>query len=217
MAKEQLSRDAWLDAAGDAIADGGFDNVRILLIADKLGVTRGSFYWHFEDHLEFVKSFLERWRDRRMALLAYWQPPENDAEEELRRIFHLLVGEGESARSLRRIRIELAIRDYARRDELARKVVEDVDNARLHQAERLCEVFTKDASKARPLALMLYATTVGAQLMLGGPAGDDSAVAMVENQLFEFIMSQKRQRRPRAKKDSDDTAPASSDLSPIAR
>ena len=40
----KLNRDDWLDAAFNAVAEGGFDNVRVLVIADSLGVTRGSFY-----------------------------------------------------------------------------------------------------------------------------------------------------------------------------
>ena len=89
--KEQLSRDDWLDAAASAIAEGGFDNLRVLLLAKKLGVTRGSFYWHFKDHQDLVVSFLQRWRERRLAELANLRPIGNDVEEETRRIMQLLL------------------------------------------------------------------------------------------------------------------------------
>ena len=48
----RLSSDDWLDAAFRAVVEGGFDNVRVLVIAETLGVTRGSFYWHFTDHAD---------------------------------------------------------------------------------------------------------------------------------------------------------------------
>ena len=38
----RLGRDDWLDAAFAAVVEGGFDNVRVLVLADRLGVTRGS-------------------------------------------------------------------------------------------------------------------------------------------------------------------------------
>ena len=57
----RLSRDDWLDAAFDAVVEGGFDSVRVLLLADRLGVTRGSFYWHFKDHADLVDSLIRRW------------------------------------------------------------------------------------------------------------------------------------------------------------
>ena len=68
-----LDRDAWLAAATDAIADGGFGDARILTLAQRLGVTRGSFYWHFRDHDDFIRSLLERWRDEQLRALASWR------------------------------------------------------------------------------------------------------------------------------------------------
>ena len=64
----RLSRDDWLDAAFQAVVDGGFDQARVLIIAGKLGVTRGSFYWHFKDHADLIGSLLSRWREREIAV-----------------------------------------------------------------------------------------------------------------------------------------------------
>ena len=64
----RLNRDDWLDAAFKAVVEGGFDNVRVLVIADALGVTRGSFYWHFADHAELVSALLARWKEREIAI-----------------------------------------------------------------------------------------------------------------------------------------------------
>ncbi len=65
-----LDRGAWLEAAADAIAEGGFGEARILTLAKKLGVTRGSFYWHFRGHDDFIRSLLERWRDEQLHAMA---------------------------------------------------------------------------------------------------------------------------------------------------
>ena len=58
----RLTRDNWLDEAFKAVVAGGFENVKVLAIAEKLGVTRGSFYWHFSDHADLIDSLLMRWK-----------------------------------------------------------------------------------------------------------------------------------------------------------
>jgi AcrR family transcriptional regulator len=57
-----MTRDDWLDAAFKAVTEDGFDHLRVLALADTLGVTRGSFYWHFADHAALVAALLERWQ-----------------------------------------------------------------------------------------------------------------------------------------------------------
>ena len=60
----RLTRDDWVDAAFETVAESGFDSVRVLTLAASLGVTRGSFYWHFTDHAELIAALVERWRMR---------------------------------------------------------------------------------------------------------------------------------------------------------
>ena len=67
-AAPKLTRDDWLDAAFAAVVEGGFDAVRVLTLAQRLGVTRGSFYWHFADHAELVAALLKRWRERELEI-----------------------------------------------------------------------------------------------------------------------------------------------------
>lgn len=177
--KASLSRDVWLDAAAGAIAEGGFGNVRILVLAKKLGVTRGSFYWHFQDHAEFIQAFLTRWRDRRIQELEYWRPAEtDDARTALMNMVNFLLSE--PARNLRRLRVELAVRDYARRDDYAAAMVDEVDRARLAQAKDFIARIEPDDEAARDMALLLYVSTVGSQVVLTGPVGDEETIERVE-------------------------------------
>lgn len=177
--KSNLSRDAWLDAAAGAIAEGGFGNVRILVLAKKLGVTRGSFYWHFQDHPQFIHAFLTRWRDRRIHELQYWRPAEtDDARTALMNMVNFLLSE--PARNLRRLRVELAVRDYARRDDYAARMVDEVDRARLAQAKDFIARIEPDDEAARDMALLLYVSTVGSQVVLTGPVGDEETIERVE-------------------------------------
>lgn len=184
--KEQLSRDDWLDAAASAIAEGGFDNLRVLLLAKKLGVTRGSFYWHFKDHQDLVVSFLQRWRERRLAELANLRPIGNDVEEETRRIMQLLLSDSE--RHLWRMRIELAVRDLARRDKLAAQIVAEVDKARLERNVQLLTRIVDDPAGAADMALLLYVATVGAQLITSGSMDDADTASRIERLIVNLVL-----------------------------
>lgn len=58
---ESLTRGDWLDAAWEALGEGSVDRVRVEPLAKKLGVTKGSFYWHFKDRQALVEALLDRW------------------------------------------------------------------------------------------------------------------------------------------------------------
>ncbi len=186
--KEQLSRNAWLDAAGAAIAEGGFDDVRVLTLAKQLGVTRGSFYWHFNDHAELIVSFLDRWRDRRLAELDYLRLSGDDSETELRRILRLALSE--PAWNTRQMRVELAVRDFARRDPYAAKIVAEVDRGRIDHCTSLLEKMMNDKGKARDLALLVYVATIGGRVVLTGFNEGEAAVNRIDHMISEILAAE---------------------------
>ncbi len=181
----QLSPDAWLDAAGTAIAEGGFDDVRVLTLAKRLGVTRGSFYWHFEEQSELVVRFLDRWRDRRLAELAYLSSNRDDRETELHRIFRLVLSE--PSRNTRQMRVELAVRDFARRDAYAARIVAEVDRARVGYCASLLERVVTDRQHARDLALLLYVATIGGRVVLTNLGESEPLIGRIDRLISELL------------------------------
>lgn len=184
--RDQLSRDDWLDAATELVVEGGFDNVRILTLARRLGVSRGSFYWHFRDHQDLLSSFLQRWRERRMADLDLWKPGEGDVHTETRRILRLLLGD--TGRGVRRMRVELAVRDFARRDREAADAVAAVDEARIRQNETQLLRIADNGEGAKDLSLLLYVATMGAQLVMTGPDRDEATVERIEKLISNLVI-----------------------------
>ncbi len=69
----RLTREAWVAAGVEALEQSGFQAVRADTLARRLGVSRGSFYWHFADVAAFEQALVERWRD--MVLGALDTPP----------------------------------------------------------------------------------------------------------------------------------------------
>lgn len=190
--REQLTRGTWLDAASAAIAEGGFDDVRVLTLAKRLGVTRGSFYWHFHDHAELVVSFLDRWRDRRLAELEYLRASGDDTETELRRILRLALNE--PAWNTRQMRVELAVRDFARRDAYAAKIVGEVDRGRIAHCTALLQKILTDRERAYDLALLLYVATIGGRVVLTGFSAGEAAINRIDHLISEILTTEGRSR-----------------------
>ena len=59
--RTRLSREDWIEAALQALADGGPREVAVERLAARLGATKGSFYWHFEDREELISEALPTW------------------------------------------------------------------------------------------------------------------------------------------------------------
>ncbi len=80
--KPQLSRENWLQETLKVLQYRGVDGVKIVVIAESLGVTSGSFYWHFKNLRDLLDCLLEFW-EREMtdvvmlATKAYGGPPED--------------------------------------------------------------------------------------------------------------------------------------------
>ncbi|HEX7681708.1 MAG TPA: helix-turn-helix domain-containing protein [Thermoanaerobaculia bacterium] len=65
-----LGRDDWLKAARTALLKGGVEAVRVEKLARKLGVTKGSFYWHFKDRVELLELLLREWEGEMAEIVA---------------------------------------------------------------------------------------------------------------------------------------------------
>jgi AcrR family transcriptional regulator len=70
MERTQLGKNEWLRAARIALLHGGPGAVRVEPLARSLGVTKGSFYWHFRDRNEILETLLREWEEETTALTA---------------------------------------------------------------------------------------------------------------------------------------------------
>jgi CubicO group peptidase (beta-lactamase class C family) len=68
MATPTRTREDWLRAARLALLKRGADGVRVEPLAAFLGVTKGSFYWHFIDRAELLEALLVEWEEETRLL-----------------------------------------------------------------------------------------------------------------------------------------------------
>ena len=92
----RLSADDWAQAALDQIAEQGVAAVAVEPLARRLGVTKGSFYWHFPSRDALLQAALERWE--KIEQDTVWGSLERvpDPRERLRALFQLVAHEARS-------------------------------------------------------------------------------------------------------------------------
>ncbi|MFL6588407.1 MAG: TetR/AcrR family transcriptional regulator [Luteimonas sp.] len=92
----RLSADDWAQAALDLIAETGVQAVAVEPLARRLGVTKGSFYWHFPSRDALLQAALERWENVEQEALFGALEKVPDARERLRALFHMVAREYKS-------------------------------------------------------------------------------------------------------------------------
>src|SRR5215469_15980435 len=128
MTKRLTVRD-WIDFAVKTLAHEGFDALKADVLARKLGVSRGSFYWHFTDLGAFHAGIIEHWRQRTteaiIADLERYDPGEERLEALVRRGFgHDAV-------------LEIRMRAWADTNAEAARVISDIDRRRRAYMEQM--------------------------------------------------------------------------------
>lgn len=151
---KRLDAAAWIEAALDQLAQTGIDGVRVELLAKRLGVTKGSFYWHFKDRDAMFGAMLSHWRRRAtLGLIERLDRDEVTPDSRLQRLLRLpLAGK----RSSWGADIELALRLWGRRDQRARAVLKEVDQLRLRYIESLLVSSGTAPDEAKAGAIIAY-------------------------------------------------------------
>jgi len=123
--KKTLTKDDWLRAAMEMLRTRGIGGVRVLPLAKELSVSRGSFYWHFEDLQDLKDSMLDWW-DRELTdpVIELAGAIGGSAQKRL-------LAVGEDVLTADRGRYEWAIRSWAEDDKKAAKVLRRVVRKRL--------------------------------------------------------------------------------------
>jgi len=154
--RKQLQRIDWLLSALEIFVAEGIDAVRITRLAQNLGVTRGSFYWHFENREDLIDALVSYWKDKNTRAVTESVANASNLAEGIFRFFETCIDA-----ALFDPRLDLALREWARRSSEVRNMVDFEDEARITS---LCEFFTR-FGYAMPDALIrarvLYYSQIG--------------------------------------------------------
>lgn len=183
----RLTRDNWLDEAFKAVVAGGFENVKVLAIAEKLKVTRGSFYWHFTDHADLVGSLLMRWKLAQLELDEKLKSHRSDNPiQDLEFVVDAAFNQAGS--ELENLLFEQALRALSHLHAGAAQLLVEVDTERINLFESKFLTIVKDKAKARDLAALLYLAIVGGYQALSRPVNPPNIRAYVQGLITNYLV-----------------------------
>jgi AcrR family transcriptional regulator len=155
-APTRTPRSSWTKEGLRALAEGGPDAIRIEPLARALGVTRGGFYWHFDDRRALLEEILDTWERVSVdEVIERVESEGGDARSRLRRLSALAASSDEP------LKIDLAVRDWARREPAVARRLRRVDNRRMDYMRSLFGGFCSDPDEVEARCLVFYSLWIG--------------------------------------------------------
>ena len=159
---EPLGRQDWIAAGLAAMAEGGVDAVRVDPLAKSLGITRGSFYWHFSDRRALLDAVLEAWAAQQTdAVIARAEALGRPPAETLRELLRLCFEDDG--------RMEKALRSWATQDADVARTIGAVDGRRIAHLANLIKQSGVPAAPAESRARLAYRTWLGDYALVDRP------------------------------------------------
>jgi AcrR family transcriptional regulator len=163
VANVRTPRSAWVDAALRALAVGGPDAVRVEALAVSLGVSKGGFYWHFSDRQALLEEMLDTWEKAVIDdVIARLESQPADPRAKLQQLFELASSLASSPDGLA---VELALRDWSRRDSDVAERVRRVDNRRMAYMRSLFGQFCVDEDDVEARCMLVFSLFIGSDFI----------------------------------------------------
>lgn len=150
---DQLSAKDWLDQGHRTLAERGFTALKAEPLAKTMGVSRGSFYWHFADIGAFHAAILKHWREVAAEQIIANLEAASIEGDPIPLLLHQAFGG--------RLTLENAVRTWATVDPGARAAVQAIDRRRLSYVENMLRASGLSPDVARARAQILYWAFLG--------------------------------------------------------
>jgi AcrR family transcriptional regulator len=158
-APTRTPRQRWIEEALQALAQGGPDAVRIEPLAKSLGVTRGGFYWHFEDRGALLGEMLDTWeRAATDEVIERVERKGGDPRAKVRRAGALTFSDD-------LLPIDLAVRAWSRHDPDVAERLRRVDNRRMGYLRGLFGAFCSDEAEIEARSMLAFSLLIGNHFM----------------------------------------------------
>jgi AcrR family transcriptional regulator len=152
--EERMGRLDWVRAGLSALSEAGVEEVRIERLAQRLGITKGSFYWHFKRRDDLLVSIIEEWeRIQTSAVIEAVETTGGTPQAKLRNLSVLVAGFD--------VKLEAAMRRWAASDSRARLSVQRIDRSRLEHIQSIISSAGIPDSEAKPRARLIYFAFIG--------------------------------------------------------
>jgi AcrR family transcriptional regulator len=167
VAKVRTPRGAWIEAALRALAAEGPEGVRIEALAASLGVSKGGFYWHFKDRAALLEETLDSWEQSVVGdVIVQVESEPGEPRAKLQHLFALAA-----AASPDLLPVELALRDWARRDSAVAARLHRIDNQRMEYMRSLFVPICADEDDAEARSILAFSLFIGSNFILAEHPG----------------------------------------------
>jgi AcrR family transcriptional regulator len=155
MANVRTPRGAWIEAALRGLSEGGPEAVRVEALAASLGVSKGGFYWHFKDRQGLLDETLDSWEKAMVEdVIANVESQPVEPRAKLQHLFALA--------STADFAVELAIRDWSRRDAAVAARLRRIDGRRMAYLRSLFgQLRGGDEDEVEARSMLTYSLFVG--------------------------------------------------------
>jgi AcrR family transcriptional regulator len=171
MALPRTPRRRWIDEGLDALAAGGPEAVRIESLARALGVSKGGFYGYFDDRRALLDEMLDTWERTSVdEVIEHVEAGGGDARAKLRRLSALAV-----SRRGEPLKIDLAVRDWARHERRVARRLKRVDNRRMEYLRSLFGAVCPDDDEVEVRCFLFYSLWIGSHFIAADHRGRSRA------------------------------------------
>ncbi|MFG2180756.1 TetR/AcrR family transcriptional regulator [Streptomyces abikoensis] len=180
MGRLRTPRGTWIEEGLRALATGGVDAVRVEALAKELGVTRGGFYGYFASRDALLTEMLDAWeRESVDDVLDRIEHESGDVLDKVRLAGRLTFS------SDRLLSIDLAVRDWARRDEAVADRLRRVDNRRMQLLRDALSTVCTDPDEVEARSLLAFCMAIGSHFLAADHPGRTHA--QVRARAGEFV------------------------------
>lgn len=161
----RTSRSAWVDAGLRALASGGPDAVRVEVLAAGLGVTKGGFYGHFTGREALLTELLDSWERRSTDDVVQRVEAEGGSPKTR------AIRAGALTFSEDLLPVDLAVRDWARRDPAVASRLVRVDNRRMDYLRSLFAQLVGDPDEVEARSTLAFTFLIGSHYLAADHRG----------------------------------------------
>ena len=151
--QNRLSGDDWIETALDVLVQDGIEAVQITVLARKLGVTRGSFYWHFDSRESLLDALLAEWQARNTGVMVEAIADTPTLDDGILSLFGIWTDHTRFDPQL-----DQAIRDWARYADALRETIQAEDDARVAAIAEFFQRHDYEPTEAFIRARVIYFT-----------------------------------------------------------
>jgi len=158
----------------------GPNGIKVEGIAKDLGVSKGSFYWHFENLAALKSNMITHWEE--LATQTIIIELDKISDNPKIKLEHLiLMSTSKNDVPYGGPMIEIAIRDWARYDKSINQIVGHVDESRIEYVQTLFQEYGLKKSQSHTSSKLLYSSLIGLQIL------SHNQQANPQKELFELL------------------------------